>query len=118
MRDLIKKMLKEEISTELIYSEFDNIFDNLELDVKNDDGSLYVNWIDKKYEKVFSRNYYGIFWVGDCELYKELRFYSKMLSQSKKEFEDTLVYYLNQKYIERFNYRPIKAIEDYTCLDE
>jgi hypothetical protein len=118
MRDLIKKILKEEISTEVIYSEFDNIFDNLELEVKNDDGTLYVNWIDDKDEVVFERNHWGMFWVQDCKLYNELRFYSKMLSQSKKEFEDTLVYYLNQKYIERFYYRPIKKIENYTCLDE
>lgn len=119
LQENIRRILREELSVDIIYPDFDGIFDNMEVDVSNNDGTLYVRWKDKDGNSVFSRNHWGRLFIHHCESYRELRFYSRMILQTMEEFEETLVKYLNDKYKNEFMSRPIKKISEsdrYHCF--
>ena len=59
LQESIRRILREELSADMIYPDFNEIFDNLEMDVTNDKGTIYVTWRDKDGENVFSRNHWG-----------------------------------------------------------
>jgi hypothetical protein len=120
LQESIRRILREELSEDIIYSDFDGIFDSLDVNVTND-GALYVTWYDKDGNSIFSRNHWGRFFIHYCEPYRELRFYSKMISQTMEEFEETLIKYLNNKYQDEFMSRPIKQVSEadrYHCFED
>jgi hypothetical protein len=123
--DINESILKEETDdmTEIIYVEFDTVFDTLDLHYYSADRRfpdiMYGKWYNKNNETVFSRNNWGTFWIHDCKPYRELRFFTKLVSLPIEEFDDFLVKYLNKKYEEVFKLKPIKSVGDeYNCLDE
>ena len=121
LQESIKRILREELSADMIYPDFNEIFDNLEMDVTNDKGTIYVTWRDKNGENVFSRNHWGRLFIHQCKPYHALRFYSKMISQTMEEFEETLVKYLNDKYENEFMSRPIREVSEsdrYYCFGD
>ena len=121
LQESIRRILREELSADMIYPDFNEIFDNLEMDVTNDKGTIYVTWRDKDGESVFSRNHWGRLFIHQCKPYRALRFYSKMISQTMEEFEETLVKYLNDKYENEFMSRPIREVSEsdrYYCFGD
>lgn len=116
----IRKILKEEENSKiklLIYNNFDKVFNNLDL-VPIDD-NLLMDWIDKKGKKLFQRNWWGKFWINNCEVYRDLRRFTKLFSMSVEEFEIHLIEYLNEKYKGEFENRPLQEVGDeYGCLED
>lgn len=122
LQESIKRILREELSVDIIYPDFDGVFNNMEVEsLTHKDGTLYVRWKDKDGNNVFSRNNWGRLFIHQCEPYRELRFYSRMISQTMEEFEETLIKYLNDKYENEFMSKPIKQISEsdtYHCFGD
>jgi hypothetical protein len=96
---------------------YDKIFDELELVRTYDDVHQY-NWINPQGEIVFERNNWGVFWVYNCVIYKDLYEIPKFIGISFEQFEKILINYLNNKYKEQFNKKPLKNIGNERCEEE
>ena len=96
---------------------YDKIFDNLILESKYLSHPQQMDWIDSEGEKVFERNTWGMFWVYECEMWRELHTIPKMMTYSPEEFEKSLIDYLNIKYKKEFGERPLKQIGNEYCKE-
>ena len=125
LQQTIRKVLretKEEKINEFIRSRFDRIFDELDLIIVYDKqfvNTMYGKWYSKENdEEVFHRNDWGVLWVAKCGPYRKLRTYSKAIGLDFEAFEKVLIEYLNDKYNEQFNNKPVKSVGDeHFCLD-
>jgi hypothetical protein len=109
----IKKVLKEtreEKVNKFITTNFDKIFDKFELDIELHRGMIYAKWHNSENELIMHRNNYGTLWLTDCDIYKKLRDYSKVVRLDLDSFNEMLINYLNNKYGHRFNNRLIKTV--------
>lgn len=128
--EINESVLKEETTDieDFLYPEFDTVFDNLKLDIEYDKrftNTLYGRWKDENGKTIFSRNNWGIFWIHECKPFRELRFFSKVVSLTIPEFEVVLMKYLNKKYKKDFSseitkeFKPMKGFNDEDgCLRE
>jgi len=113
------EIIKEEKINKFINSRFDRVFNKLNLKIENHRDTIYGKWFNEKNEDVFHRNDWGTLWVTNCETYKELRTYSKLIGLDLEGFNKLLVEYINGKYLEQFFNRPIKRVGDENnCLEE
>ena len=126
LKESIRRLLREDNNelggriTVWLSTQYDKVFDNLDLYVEVDqENIIYGKWYDKEKDVIFSRNHFGVFWIHDCESYRLLRSYSKLFSINTDEFDQSLVMYLNNRYIDEFFGKPIQDIGDeFNCLDD
>lgn len=120
LQENIKKVLHEETHAKIksyIKESFNERFDRLNLIPKYE--QLSMVWVDENGEKMFSRNWWGVFWIYNCEIYKDLKNVTLLFSMNQEEFETNLLEYLNTKYKKEFEDRPLKQIGDeYFCLED
>lgn len=119
IRQIIKNTLKEELEEKkyffLIKNYFDNSFNTL---VFINDKEQNSKWKNKDGKEIFIRNWWGMLWILDCDFYNDLRSYVSMFSIDKHEFDKLLTKYVNQRYMEYFNDRPLRDVGDeLNCLD-
>ena len=121
----ILKETKEEKINKFITSNFDNVFDKLELKVVTVGdlrGGFYYIWYDEENESVFTKNNAGRLYVQDCETFKKIRGYSNVFNLDLSSFKKVLINYLNNKYENDFaKSEPVFEIsraDVYGCLDE
>ena len=119
----VLKETREEKIKNFIYSKFDIVFDELDLVIIYDQRfttTMYGKWYNKENdEEVFHRNDWGILWIGKCGPYRKLRTYSKAVGLDFEGFEKVLIEYLNDKYKEQFNNKPVKSVGDeHFCLED
>ena len=126
LQETVRRVLREtreEKIKNFIYSKFDIVFDELDLVIIYDQRfttTMYGKWYNKENdEEVFHRNDWGILWIGKCGPYRKLRTYSKAVGLDFEGFEKVLIEYLNDKYKEQFNNKPVKSVGDeHFCLDD
>ena len=118
----MKIMITEEQRSKLVTDHFlkilkvswDRVFDNL---IIKEDQSEGFEWVKPKIGNSkktipFRKNYWGMFWTIDCELYRKLTIHRKFLPITNDEFKDLLIIYLNEKYGHLFQNRLVKNIDD------
>ena len=66
-------------------------------------------------KKVFDKNYWGMLWVIDCDIFSNLLSYSRLLSIPEYETKRHLIDYLNKKYSDVIGKRIITDIADDYC---
>ena len=112
-----KSIVTESKTNEYIKSKFDKVFNKLKLKRTYYDVYQY-DWFyeDRDFVKVFERNHWGRFWIYGCDEYRELLHIGKLFAMSFKEFQKTLIEYLNDKY--EFEEQPLKDIGNENCYDE
>ena len=120
LQETIRKVLLEETHVKIkryIKEYFDEVFDKLNLIPK--DEQLLMDWVDEDGKKMFQRNWWGVFWINNCEIYRDLKNFTLLFSMNQEEFETNLLEYLNTKYEKEFKDRPLEDIEDeYSCLED
>jgi hypothetical protein len=121
--ETIKRILnetREEKVKEFMYSKFDRVFNELDLEVEyGDKNYVYGKWYDKDKQDMFHRNDWGVLWISKCGPYKQLRNYSKSIGLDLESFSIILLEYLNDKYKEQFLNKPIKQVGDeHYCLED
>jgi hypothetical protein len=123
LQETIRKVLREtreEKVNKFIYSRFDRVFDELNLEVEyGENDYVYGKWYDKDKQEVFHRNSWGSFWILKCEPYRTLYAISKSVDFDDIEFNEILIEYLNDKYKEQFLNRTFKSVGDELyCLED
>ena len=123
LQESIRRILKETREDKLksfLFQRFDKVFDELNLKVDyEEDNYVYGIWYDKDEQKIFHRNSWGVLWITNCEPYKELYSYSKLVGIKGKEFKKIFVEYLNNKYLDQFLQKPFKTVGDEShCLED
>jgi hypothetical protein len=80
--------INEDKKTDLIYKQFDKVFDGLEL-IKTEKDIHQYNWVDSNSNKVFERNHWGKFWIYGCDEYEYLNLVPrKILGLSYEQFKE------------------------------
>ena len=108
--------------TSILYPLFDKVFNRFDV-TKNED-SGYITWYDKnltdKNDDNISlhKNWWGRFYIEDCNTYNELMDYKTFLSLKEDNFNDILKKYLNNRYKKIFLDRPIQNIHYNYCGDD
>jgi hypothetical protein len=115
----IKKVMyvisEDEDYTKLLNRQFDKVFNKLT--TTSDEG--YVKWFrDNDEDEVFGKNWWGNFWVHDCDEYGKISQFMSHFSLNKDKFHKLLMNYLNNKYQTEFGDRPIKAINPDDCIED
>lgn len=121
--ETIKKVLNEtrqEKVKDFMYSKFDRVFNELDLEVEyGDKNYVYGKWYDKDKQDIFHRNDWGVLWISKCGPYKQLRNYSKSIGLELDDFNELLKEYLNNRYLDQFKGKMIRGIGDENyCLDD
>jgi hypothetical protein len=108
------------------YDHFDKVFDKLTLNIDSED--LGHKWLDmdgnfnirhRSDRIIFSRNHWGVFWIDNCEAFKQLKFPQRMLGVTHEVFEEKLLEYLNKKYGYYKIHAPLKEIgNELHCEEE
>jgi hypothetical protein len=108
--------------TSILFPLFDKVFNRFDVTKSEDSG--YVTWYDKnltdKNDDNISlhKNWWGRFYIEDCDTYNELMDYKTFLSLKEDNFNDILKKYLNNRYKEIFLDRPIQNIHYNYCGDD
>ena len=123
LKESIRRILKETREDKvksLLLQEFNKVFDELNLKVDYEENNyVYGKWFDKDGKDIFHRNDWGVIWIINCEPYKELYIYSKLVGLNEEEFEKILVEYFNNKYLDQFLQKPFKSVSDENnCLED
>lgn len=115
------KQIMESDSTKvksILYPIFEKTFNQYTVSV-HEDG--YVRWLkedieDSEEDVRFHKNSWGRLWVEDCDAYKKLISYARLLAMEEKELKSYLIDYLNQRYKSEFSItNPIKSMGDENC---
>ena len=78
----------------------------------NEEGYVFFYIND---EVVFDKNYWGMLWIRDCDIFLNLLSYSRLLSIPEEETKNQLIDYLNKKYSDVVGERPIRKIDAEYC---
>jgi len=78
------------------------------------DGEGYV-FFNINDEVVFDKNYWGMLWIRNCDVFSNLLSYSRLLSIPEEETKNQLIDYLNKKYSDVVGERPIRKINAEYC---
>ena len=104
---------KEEKISNFIGHQFDKVFNKLRLEIEYDerwDTTLYGRWYDENNDVIFHRNDWGSLFVEDCVTYKKLRRISKGVNLDVYSFNEVLLKFLNNKYMNKFDNKPLKNV--------
>ena len=117
---VLREETREDKIKSILLQEFDKVFDELNLKVDYEENNyVYGKWFDKDGKDIFHRNDWGVIWIINCEPYKELYIYSKLVGLNEEEFEKILVEYFNNKYLDQFLQKPFKNVSDENhCLED
>jgi hypothetical protein len=123
LKQSIRRILKETREDKIksfLFQRFDKVFDELNLKVYYEENNyVYGRWFDKDGKDIFHRNDWGVIWIINCEPYKELYTYSKLVGLNEEEFEEILVEYFNNKYLDQFLQKLFKTVSDENnCLED
>ena len=116
--DKVLKILELE-PNDLFYQLLDDIFNNLTIErLYPDEPQLIAyQWLDKNGNKAFEKNHWGRFFIREFSLIKPIKSLAKnFLSLTNEEYEKTLINYLNTRYKEEFENRPIRDIDKFNRL--
>ena len=111
----IKTIMEIEEDTNRVSNILHSVFDDkLSSVTATNDGEDYVffNLNDKV---VFDKNYWGMLWIRDCDIFSDLLSYSRLLSIPEEETKNQLIDYLNKKYSDVVGERPIRKIDEEYC---
>lgn len=108
-------VINESSRVQFLVKFIDETFDRLDM-VKNEDVMInHFHWYDGG-EHVFEKNSWGKLFIYDCDIYRNLRKKADyLLSIGSEEFIELWKNYLNQKYQEEFQDRPIRVIGHEDC---
>jgi len=95
----------------ILYSVFDDKLKSISATKDNEDYVVFK--LNGK--KVFDKNYWGMLWVIDCDIFLNLLSYSRLLSIPVYEIKKHLIDYLNKKYSDVLGERIIIDIGDDYC---
>ena len=107
--------INESNAISFLNNSYDKVFDKLTPDFTYDVNTKQMEWYNEKGKKVFERNHWGMFWIYNCDLYSELSTVPKLMTFSFKDFEKSLIDYLNKRYETLFSDRPLKEIGNEKC---
>jgi len=111
----IKTIMEIEEDTNRISNILHSVFDDkLSSVTATNDGEGYVLF-KLNGKKVFDKNYWGVLWVIDCDIFSNLLSYSRLLAIPEEETKNQLINYLNKKYSDVLVERPIIKIGDEYC---
>jgi hypothetical protein len=95
----------------ILHSVFDEKLKSISA-IKDSEDYVVFKLNDKK---VFDKNYWGMLWVIDCDIFSNLLSYSRLLSIPVYETKKHLIHYLNKKYSDVLGERIIRDIGDDYC---
>lgn len=105
----IKNILQESRKEYFLKSRFDKLFNSLTIE-KTDPDLVMYNWTDVNNKLVFQRNHWGTLWVYDCDIFDDIELFGKLLDIDLHDNLMMLVSYLNRRYKEEFEDRPLRSI--------
>jgi hypothetical protein len=112
-------VIKESKRLKILKNELDDIFNNLTIErlKPNELELIAYQWLDKDGNKVFEKNHWGRFFINNPNFIEPLKSLAKnFLSLTEKEYEKELINYLNTKYKEKFENKPIRDIDKFNRL--
>jgi hypothetical protein len=68
-------------------------------------------WLDNNGNRAFEKNHWGRFFIRKFSFIKPIKSLAKNLSLTNEEYEKTLINYLNTRYKNEFENRPIRDID-------
>ena len=98
----------------ILHSFFDDKLSSVTTTTEDGGDYIFFNLNDKL---IFGKNYWGMLWIEDCDIYSNLLSYSRLLSIPKEEMKFKLIDYLNKKYSDVIGERPIRKIDEEYCDD-
>jgi len=110
----IKTIMEIEEDTNRVSNILHSVFDEKLKSVTATDEEGYVFFYIND-EVVFDKNYWGMLWIRDCDIFSNLLSYSRLLSIPEEETKNQLIDYLNKKYSDVVGERPIRKINDEYC---
>ena len=98
---------------DLYYQLLDDIFNNLTIErlYPNEPELIAYQWLDDDGNKAFEKNHWGNFFIKEFSFIKPIKSLVKNLSLTNEEYEKTLIDYLNTRYKEEFDKKPIRQID-------
>ena len=111
----IKTIMEIEEDTNSVSNILHSVFDEKlkSITATKDSNDYVVFKLNGK--KVFDKNYWGMLWVIDCDIFSNLLSYSRLLSIPVYEIKKNLIDYLNKKYSDVLGERIIRDIGDDYC---
>ena len=112
-------VIKESKRLKILKNELDEIFNNLTIErlYPNEPDLIAYQWFDNDGNKAFEKNHWGRFFINNSDFIKPLKSLAKnFLSLTEKEYEKELINYLNTKYKEKFENKPIRDIDKFNRL--
>jgi hypothetical protein len=106
--------LNESKRLKILENELDEIFNNLTIErlYPNEPKLIAYQWFDDDGNIVFEKNHWGMFFIQEFDFIKPIKSLVKnFLSLTNEEYEKTLIDYLNTRYKEEFENRPILEID-------
>jgi len=111
----IKTIMEIEEDTNRVSNILHTVFDEkLNSITATNDGEGYV-FFNINDEVVFDKNYWGMLWIRNCDVFSNLLSYSRLLSIPEEETKNQLIDYLNKKYSDVVGERPIRKINAEYC---
>jgi len=111
----IKTIMEIEEDTNRVSNILHSVFDEkLKSITATNDGEGYV-FFNINDEIIFDKNYWGMLWIRDCDIFSNILSYSRLLSIPEEETKNQLIDYLNKKYSDVVGERPIRKINDEYC---
>jgi len=110
----IKTIMEIEEDTNRVSNILHSVFDEKlkSITATNEEGYVFFYIND---EVVFDKNYWGMLWIRDCDIFLNLLSYSRLLSIPEEETKNQLIDYLNKKYSDVVGERPIRKIDAEYC---
>jgi hypothetical protein len=105
--------LNESKRLKILKNELDEIFNNLTIErlYPNEPELIAYQWLDNDGNKAFEKNHWGMFFIEEFSFIKPIKSLVKNLSLTNEEYEKTLIDYLNTRYKEEFDKKPIREID-------
>jgi hypothetical protein len=106
--------INESKRLKILENELDEIFNNLTIErlFPNEPKLISYKWLDNDGNKVFEKNHWGMFFIQEFDFIKPIKsLVNNFLSLTNEEYEKTLINYLNTRYKEEFENRPILDID-------
>jgi hypothetical protein len=105
--------INESKRLKILKNELDEIFNNLTIErlYPNEPELIAYQWFDNDGNKVFEKNHWGMFFIEEFSFIKPIKSLVKNLSLTNEEYEKTLIDYLNTRYKEEFDKKPIREID-------
>jgi hypothetical protein len=109
-------VIKESKKLEFLKDELDKLFNKLTIERIFPDLLAY-KWLDKDGNQVFEKNHWGMLFINNSNFIERLKSFAiNLLTLTEKEYKNELINYLNTKYKEEFENKPIRDIDKFNRL--